>query len=387
MTTEPNSLIVQLDKQGAVNARLLRLEVRVDYTRVEAASLRFTSCLSSPEGKRLFLRYFTSAQLQLNYLSNVALKVAGPERVDPVLAELRAAIERFHRKLNSSIDAAEDYFKRRGITRFATYEGPPLEVEVPILSALGRRYYEAIVKYDQFMPLLQTLLIHEVITDAQAAMTLSRQRSHNKMIVGLARSRARTLREEIGRIEKPRFPNEARREGAGGSRPSETQRRSVPTGGHIHAPVPGQHVNEVRESPTHTHVNTPTVVLAPSETATSGSAVPIPESRVNSNRKKPKKTALPDAPPDSSPLTTPVFSFTNSDQTLVGSELAALSLPPANTSTAASGAAAVNGDHLALQLDGGTDTPCEATRDCHEINGVATTVLPGTSSAVDKTNV
>jgi hypothetical protein len=40
----------------------------------------------------------------------------------------------------------------------------PLDVDVHVLSSIGRRFLEVLGKLDQLMPLLQTLEIHEVIT-------------------------------------------------------------------------------------------------------------------------------------------------------------------------------------------------------------------------------
>ena len=60
-----------------------------------------------------------------------------------------------------------------------SYDTVPLEVEVGITSALGRRYFELIHKLDQLMPLLQTLEIEEVITEKQ----VEQQRSRFKRIV------------------------------------------------------------------------------------------------------------------------------------------------------------------------------------------------------------
>ena len=65
----------------------------------------------------------------------------------------------------------------------------PLEVEIGITSALGRRYFELIHKLDQIMPLLQTLEIEEVINEQQA----ERQRSNFKRIVLAMSSTARNF--------------------------------------------------------------------------------------------------------------------------------------------------------------------------------------------------
>ena len=102
----PDIEIVKLD-QGGVNARILAKEAKVDFRRVEAASL------------------------------------------------------------NKAIDGAEALFKAHGITSAASYDTVPLDVEVHVLSSASRRFLEVLGKLDQLMPLLQTLGIHEVIT-AQA---------------------------------------------------------------------------------------------------------------------------------------------------------------------------------------------------------------------------
>jgi hypothetical protein len=80
--------------------------------------------------------------------------------------------------LNQAIDGAEALFKAHGITSTASYDTVPLDVDVHVLSSIGRRFLEVLGKLDQLMPLLQTLEIHEVITtqavDVQRA-TLKRQ--------------------------------------------------------------------------------------------------------------------------------------------------------------------------------------------------------------------
>ena len=58
------------------------------------------------------------------------------------------------KELNQAIDGAELLFKNHSIETVATYDTVPLEVEVGITSALGRRYFELIHKLDQLMPCL-----------------------------------------------------------------------------------------------------------------------------------------------------------------------------------------------------------------------------------------
>jgi hypothetical protein len=187
-------VLVQDDDQNGVNARLIKREHQADYSHVEGASVKVISNFASPEGKRLFLRTFATAELQFAFISNVARKVVPAEQVDPLIEYLRYRIDDLDHKLNSAIDSAEAHFKRLGVTGTASYDLTPLQVEVPILTAQGRRLFELMIKFDQFMPLLQTLIIHDVINDHQAAITLTRLRTPFVALVATARRFVRGLK-------------------------------------------------------------------------------------------------------------------------------------------------------------------------------------------------
>ena len=187
-------VLVQEDDQNSVNARLIKREHQADYSHVEGASLKVISNFSSPEGKRLFLRTFATAELQFAFISNVARKVVPAEQVDPLVEYLRYRIDDLDHKLNSAIDSAEAHFKRLGVTGTASYDLTPLQVEVPILTSQGRRLFELMIKFDQFMPLLQTLIIHDVINDHQATITLTRLRTPFIALVSTARRFVRGLK-------------------------------------------------------------------------------------------------------------------------------------------------------------------------------------------------
>jgi hypothetical protein len=93
----------------------------------------------------------------------------------------------------------------------ATYDTVPLEVEVGITSALGRRYFELIHKLDQLMPLLQTLEIEEVITEKQ----VEQQRSRFKRIVlalsSMMRNFAMGCRRRMNETDSKKDEAEARK--------------------------------------------------------------------------------------------------------------------------------------------------------------------------------
>jgi hypothetical protein len=159
----PEIEIVQRD-QGGVNARILAKEAKVDFRRVEAASLKMPTRFTSAEGKRSFVRLFNSLQLNMHFISVIARTRLDHEEIGKIEASIRAQLDTVATNLDKAIDGAEALFKAHGITSAASYDTVPLDVEVHVHSSVGRRFLEVLGKLDQLMPLLQTLEIHEVIT-------------------------------------------------------------------------------------------------------------------------------------------------------------------------------------------------------------------------------
>lgn len=158
--------IVKMD-EGGVNARILAKETKADFRRIEAASLKMRARFTSAEGKRFFVRLFSTLQLNTHFISVIARTRLDHEDVAKVEAAIRTQMDVVNESLNKAIDGAEALFNSHGVTSVATYDTVPLEVDVGVMSSAGRRYLEVLGKLDQLMPLLQTLEIHEVIT-AQA---------------------------------------------------------------------------------------------------------------------------------------------------------------------------------------------------------------------------
>ncbi len=158
--------IVKMD-EGGVNARILAKETKADFRRIEAASLKMRARFTSAEGKRFFVRLFSTLQLNTHFISVIARTRLDHNDVAKVEAAIRTQMEIVNDNLNKAIDGAEVLFKAHGVTSLATYDTVPLEVDVGVMSSAGRRYLEVLGKLDQLMPMLQTLEIHEVIT-AQA---------------------------------------------------------------------------------------------------------------------------------------------------------------------------------------------------------------------------
>lgn len=225
--------------QGAVNARILAREVKADFRRVEAASLKMRTRLTSAEAKRLFVRMFNTLQLNTHFISVIARTRLDHKEVEEIELELRTQIDAAKTKVGESIDGAEALFKAHCISSYATYDTQPLEIDVGILSSSGRRYLEVLSQFDQLMPLLQTLEIHEVITtralDIERA-ALKRQiknvaTSARRLATGLRRRMnamaAREGEREEGQRERDAAPHDKAASAADVSAQSSTS-RSVP---------------------------------------------------------------------------------------------------------------------------------------------------------------
>lgn len=202
--------IVKID-QGAVNERILAKEVKTDFRRVEAASVKVTTQFTSAEAKRLFVRFFGTLQLNGHFISVIARTKLKHEDVERVEAALRERLESVTEELNRAIDGAEALFKNHGITRFATYDTRPLELEVGIISSSGRRYFEILNKLDQLMPLLQTLEIHEILTPREADIQRAGFKRAVRGVAGAARSLASGLRRRMNALsDRESAPGDAK---------------------------------------------------------------------------------------------------------------------------------------------------------------------------------
>lgn len=209
----PTLQIVKMD-QGGVNERILAKETKADFRRIEAASVKMAARFTSAEGKRFFVRLFSTLQLNAHFISVIARTRLDHEDIAKVEAALRERMEKVTDTLNKAIDGAEVLFQANGITSVATYDTKALEIEVGVLSSSGRRYLEILGKFDQLMPLLQTLEIHEVIT----AQTVDIQRAGLKRqvrdVANAARNFAMGLRRRMNASSNGETDDRARRPAA-----------------------------------------------------------------------------------------------------------------------------------------------------------------------------
>jgi hypothetical protein len=200
----PTLQIVKMD-QGGVNERILAKETKADFRRIEAASIKMPARFTSAEGKRFFVRLFSTLQLNAHFISVIARTRLDHDDIAKVEAALRERMEKVTNTLNKAIDGAEALFEANGITSVATYDTKALEIEVGVLSSSGRRYLEVLGKFDQLMPLLQTLEIHEVIT----TQTVDIQRAGLKRQVRDVANAARNFASGLRRRMNAGSPSEA----------------------------------------------------------------------------------------------------------------------------------------------------------------------------------
>jgi len=196
----PDIEIVKLD-QGGVNARILAKEAKVDFRRVEAASLKMPTRFTSAEGKRSFVRMFNTLQLNTHFISVIARTRLDHDDIGKIEAAIRAQMDAATASLNKAIDGAEALFKAHGITSAASYDTVPLDVEVHVLSSASRRFLEVLGKLDQLMPLLQTLEIHEVITAQAVDIQRAGLKRQVRDIANGARNFASGLRRRMNALD------------------------------------------------------------------------------------------------------------------------------------------------------------------------------------------
>lgn len=196
----PDIEIVKLD-QGGVNARILAKEAKVDFRRVEAASVKMPTRFTSAEGKRSFVRMFNTLQLNTHFISVIARTRLDHDDIGKIEAAIRAQTEAAAASLNKAIDGAEALFKAHGITSAASYDTVPLDIEVHVLSSASRRFLEVLGKLDQLMPLLQTLEIHEVITTQAVDVQRASLKRQVRDVANGARNFAMGLRRRMNAMD------------------------------------------------------------------------------------------------------------------------------------------------------------------------------------------
>jgi hypothetical protein len=178
---------------GEANRRILAKEPPTDFRRVEAAAITRRTSLHSAEGKRLFVRYFYTLQSRVYYISTIGRTRRSHQEIEALEGRIKEAIAQASSSIDKYMDAVEQRLKDASIDTVAGFTTAPMEEDVAIVSAIGRRYFELIHKLDQLMPLLQTLEIEELVTETE----LDRMRAKVKRITGRPASLARLLADKL----------------------------------------------------------------------------------------------------------------------------------------------------------------------------------------------
>ena len=137
----PDFEIVKLD-QGGVNARIIAKEAKVDFRRVEAASLKMPTRFTSAEGKRSFVRMFNTLQLNTHFISVIARTRLDHDDIGKIETAIRAQMDAataapsIPQVLNASISPGYTVKPFPSTTQapFGTLALAPTSVMMPLLS-------------------------------------------------------------------------------------------------------------------------------------------------------------------------------------------------------------------------------------------------------------
>lgn len=207
-TTVANDAIINTG-QGGINARILAKAAKADLQRVEAASRKIPAAFASPEVKRLFVRYFHLMQLNAHFISVIARTRLPHAMIENVEADLQQRINRFTADVDRAIAGAAALCSAHGITNLASYDTAPLQLDVKVLSAFGRRYLELLLKVDQLMPMLETLAIDDVIELRELDRRKAQFKRAIRQVAGAARNSKFGLQRKMQAAEtKEKVPSE-----------------------------------------------------------------------------------------------------------------------------------------------------------------------------------
>ena len=182
-----NVSVIRQDR-GEMNQKLLQRQALASLAPVESAGRIVKMSFSSPEGKRLFLRYFDITQLHMHYISKIArlsLPDADIEQVEKQVLEL---VEEKIDSIDKEMVRVEQELQKNNIDSLATYVIEPLTLEVRMLGKIGRRLLELIGKVDQLMPMLETLAIDELISESQLSIKKNLFKRMVRSVGGIVRT-------------------------------------------------------------------------------------------------------------------------------------------------------------------------------------------------------
>lgn len=176
--------------QDAVNLKLLAKQKIANFKRVESSSRKVPVMLSSPEGKRLYLRCFDITQANFHFIAVFARLKLPAADIDKIEQELAAMLNHRLRRLDQALVDTEAACRSKGIDTLASYDVASMLIEARIFSKFGSQLLEMIEKVDQLMPMLETLCIDGALSNAELGI----EKARLKKVVRSAASASRVAR-------------------------------------------------------------------------------------------------------------------------------------------------------------------------------------------------
>lgn len=169
-----------------INTLLPQRSSRVNLSKIESASRIVSTVLHSDEAQRAFLRSFDKMQLDLDNLRRRR------NRFSPsILAEaerlIRVQIEKSTATLIGVTAQAERTLRSAGITELGSWRPDPPTLDAMVFSSDARRYLELICKFDLMMLILETMVIHELISTVEMAQLKARLKTELRHVAYRAR--------------------------------------------------------------------------------------------------------------------------------------------------------------------------------------------------------
>lgn len=196
-----NASVARHDR-SAINHKLLKRQSAAPLATIESAGRTVRMSLSSPEGKRLFLRFLDITQLHMHYVSKIArLSLPDPD-VEAVEQQVLDLIVEKLQAVDLEMVRVEQQLRLHHIDSLATYAIDPLVLDARVLGKIGRRLLELIGKIDQLMPMLETLAIDELISESQLNIKKSVFKKAVRSVAGVVRTLKSGLQKKKSQSEQ-----------------------------------------------------------------------------------------------------------------------------------------------------------------------------------------
>jgi hypothetical protein len=202
-----------MNDNGKVNQRILASLKRPDpLKRLESAYRTYPTTFYSPDVKRLYLRFFESAALQVHYVEVIARMepALGAEVAERCESHLAGQIQKLIDEVDKAIEAGESLKQANGLTQQVSFLPDGLAVEVRVTSPIMRKFLILMEKTEQMIALLETLRIDGVITTAMCDTRRGQLKAQIKMFASAARRIATSLRSRAkAALKRPHAPKPA----------------------------------------------------------------------------------------------------------------------------------------------------------------------------------